>query len=55
MARAICYLHDARIVHLDLKPANVIVTLADVCKLADFGCCQVSISLYSKRSMVTPV
>jgi len=42
ISRAIRYLHDARIVHLDLKPANVIVTLADVCKLGDFGCCQVN-------------
>jgi len=45
IAQAICYLHDARIVHLDLKPANVIVTLSDVCKLGDFGCCQVSEAL----------
>jgi len=47
IARAVCYLHDARIVHLDLKPANVIVTLGDVCKLGDFGCCQVNTAAFS--------
>lgn len=38
VARALRHLHAHGIVHLDLKPANVIVSRAGVCKLADFGC-----------------
>ncbi|XP_028290461.1 proto-oncogene serine/threonine-protein kinase mos [Gouania willdenowi] len=37
MARGLAFLHAHRIVHLDLKPANVLVSAEDVCKLADFG------------------
>ena len=40
IARALEYIHGNSIVHLDLKPANVMVTLDDVCKVGDFGCCQ---------------
>jgi len=40
IARAVQFLHDARIIHLDLKPSNVILTVGDSCKLGDFGCCQ---------------
>jgi len=53
MASAISYLHDARIVHLDLKPANVMVTLADVCKLGDFGCCQVNCHVGNALTLVS--
>lgn len=38
VARALRHLHAHGVVHLDLKPANVIVSRAGVCKLADFGC-----------------
>ncbi|KAM4606783.1 proto-oncogene serine/threonine-protein kinase mos [Polymixia lowei] len=31
------FLHSHGIVHLDLKPANVIVSNEDVCKIVDFG------------------
>ncbi|XP_047424354.1 proto-oncogene serine/threonine-protein kinase mos [Mugil cephalus] len=32
------FLHSHSIVHLDIKPANVLVSGEDVCKIADFGC-----------------
>ncbi|XP_048114619.1 proto-oncogene serine/threonine-protein kinase mos [Alosa alosa] len=38
IARGLEYLHAHNVVHLDVKPANIIVSDADVCKLADFGC-----------------
>jgi len=40
IARALKFVHENSLVHLDLKPANVIVDGQDVCKLGDFGCCQ---------------
>ena len=40
IASALDYVHQRGIVHLDIKPANIMVTRTDVCKVADFGCCQ---------------
>ncbi|KAK1785838.1 hypothetical protein P4O66_003118 [Electrophorus voltai] len=38
IACALQHLHAHNVVHLDLKPANVLVSKDGVCKLADFGC-----------------
>ncbi|KAJ8797096.1 hypothetical protein J1605_001906 [Eschrichtius robustus] len=32
------FLHSQNIVHLDLKPANILISEQDVCKIGDFGC-----------------
>ncbi|KAG1651295.1 Serine/threonine-protein kinase mos [Nymphon striatum] len=36
---ALVYCHGKNIIHLDLKPSNIVLTPSSVCKLADFGCC----------------
>jgi len=41
IANALHYIHKLNIVHLDVKPANIIVTLKNTCKLGDFGCCKI--------------
>ncbi|AWP21008.1 putative proto-oncogene serine/threonine-protein kinase mos [Scophthalmus maximus] len=38
IARGLSFLHAHGVVHLDIKPANVLVSDADVCKIVDFGC-----------------
>nr|ACM68728.1 protein kinase Mos1 [Clytia hemisphaerica] len=40
IASALDYVHQKGIIHLDVKPSNIMVTSTDVCKLADFGCSQ---------------
>jgi len=37
IAYGIRYCHDSKVVHLDIKPANVMVMFGDICKLVDFG------------------
>ena len=41
LAKALRYIHSTCVVHLDVKPSNIIVSPDDVCKLGDFGCCQI--------------
>ncbi|XP_056155779.1 proto-oncogene serine/threonine-protein kinase mos [Lampris incognitus] len=38
IVRGLGFLHSHGVVHLDLKPANVLVSKDGVCKIADFGC-----------------
>ncbi|XP_078407443.1 striated muscle preferentially expressed protein kinase [Cetorhinus maximus] len=42
------YLHGRRIVHLDIKPDNVIVTYLNVVKLVDFGSAQFFNAIFPK-------
>lgn len=48
----LAYAHKKNIVHLDLKPQNILVTKGtDECKIADFGCCK---NLTECNSPTTP-
>ncbi|CAN9506533.1 unnamed protein product [Ophioblennius macclurei] len=38
IARGLDFLHAHRVLHLDVKPANVLLSAQDACKLVDFGC-----------------
>ncbi|KAM7074980.1 proto-oncogene serine/threonine-protein kinase mos [Molossus nigricans] len=38
IANGLLFLHSQSIVHLDLKPANILISEQDVCRIGDFGC-----------------
>ncbi|CAD5111642.1 unnamed protein product [Dimorphilus gyrociliatus] len=41
LLKALEYMHSKDFVHLDVKPANIIIdSVTDTCKLGDFGCVQ---------------
>nr|AAI69955.1 Mosxe protein [Xenopus laevis] len=40
VADGLRFLHRDGVVHLDLKPANVLLAPGDLCKIGDFGCSQ---------------
>lgn len=43
------YLHTRRILHLDIKPENIIVTYMNVVKIIDFGSAQTYNPLFLKQ------
>lgn len=47
------FLHSHSLVHLDIKPANLLLTSADVCKIADFGC-SVKVERDCEMSSISP-
>ena len=40
IASALAYAHKHKVAHLDLKPANILISTKDDCKVGDFGCSQ---------------
>ena len=38
ISSALAFVHDNNIIHLDVKPANILVCGDGLCKLCDFGC-----------------
>ena len=40
LVEAVRYLHAHNILHLDLKPANILINPQEQCKIIDFGCSQ---------------
>jgi serine/threonine protein kinase len=43
IANAMCYLHDMKVAHRDLKPKNVVVTPPNDSQLVDLGCIHVKL------------
>lgn len=43
------YLHNRRILHLDIKPENIIITYMNVVKIIDFGSAQTFNPLFLKQ------
>ncbi|XP_028425329.1 proto-oncogene serine/threonine-protein kinase mos [Perca flavescens] len=53
IARGLRFLHSHSVVHLDIKPANVLVSSEDVCKICDFGC-SVKLDHGCEESAISP-
>lgn len=37
VARGLAYLHEKAVIHLDIKPANILLTAEGTAKIADVG------------------
>ena len=37
ISQAIKHLHDNDLIHMDVKPENILLSMDGVCKLGDFG------------------
>ena len=55
IVRGLSYLHSHDVVHLDVKPANVLLDQQGRCKLADFGTAVALSDLMQSEVMGTPV
>lgn len=49
VSQGLLYLHQNNLLHLDIKPANILVCPNGVCKLCDFGSCFKIGSVYDKN------
>lgn len=55
VARGIDYVHQHQVLHLDVKPANILLTPAGVVKVADFGLARLIDQTGLNRDRRTPV
>ncbi|XP_012886575.1 PREDICTED: proto-oncogene serine/threonine-protein kinase mos [Dipodomys ordii] len=55
VAKGLLFLHSQSIVHLDLKPANILISEQDVCKIGDFGCSEKLEELHGSRARPPPL
>ncbi|MGH3941996.1 MAG: serine/threonine-protein kinase [Pseudonocardiaceae bacterium] len=51
ICQGVAFLHELKVVHLDLKPANVLVSAAGSLKIADFGCAAPMAKLVRRASI----
>ncbi|XP_005087642.1 proto-oncogene serine/threonine-protein kinase mos [Mesocricetus auratus] len=50
IVNGLLFLHSQSILHLDLKPANILINEQDVCKISDFGCSQKLQDLWCRQT-----
>ncbi|XP_004450220.1 proto-oncogene serine/threonine-protein kinase mos [Dasypus novemcinctus] len=55
VVNGLVFLHSQSIVHLDLKPANILISEQDVCKIGDFGCSEKLEGLLGSQTPLSPL